>query len=54
MSAYIVVGPTNRNPRERNVLLSAVDSVVTAGMSPSELGLRLPAGGAKLQTSSSS
>ena len=32
MSAYIVVGPTNRNPRPRSALDAATDSAVFAGI----------------------
>jgi hypothetical protein len=51
MSAYMVVGPTNRKPSPRRVLLIAVDSGVTAGTSANVRGAALRGGGAKLQSS---
>ncbi len=38
MAAYMVVGPTKRNPSFNNSLDSAADSVVIAGMSRVDLG----------------
>ncbi len=54
MSAYIVVGPTNRKPSFLSALLIARDSGVTAGSSPSEVSRAGRGGGAKLHMSSSS
>ena len=48
----MVVGPTNRNPRFRRATLSAVDSVVIAGISLSAVGRGGSGVGWKLQTRS--
>ena len=53
MSAYIVVGPTNRKPSRRSSLLIAVDSGVVAGTSAKDRGGVVRGGGAKLHSSSS-
>jgi hypothetical protein len=50
--AYRVVGPTNRSPIALSPALIAVDSAVTAGMSPKLAGRgRAPRGGAKPHSS---
>ena len=54
MSAYIVVGPTNRKPRFRSAFEAAFDSAVVAGMSAKPSGRGRCAVGANDQSSASS